>query len=108
MDNNNQPKTPTPVTAVTPVEAATQTPNSQNTNNSKVVLWLIVGLMVIILAVSGIYWYLSKQQAANQSTPKSTSQPTASLDSLVSELDLIDVQAQDADFTSVDEDLQRL
>lgn len=110
VDNNNPPKTPTPIPApaVKPPPAAIQTPNLPNTNNSKLVLWLIVGLLVIISAVAGIYWYLSKQQAAKPQTPQSSSQKTVVSENLDQDLNSIDIQALDNDFKAIDADLESL
>lgn len=110
VDNNNPPQTPlpTPTPAVKPAPAATQTPNLPNTNNSKLVLWLIVGLVVIISAVAGIYWYLSKQQAVKPQTPQSSSQKATAAENLDQDLNSIDIQDLDNDFNQVDADLESL
>lgn len=88
MDNNNQ----------------IQQPESEG-ENKKTIMWLIVGLVLVILLVGGIYWYLGKQQ---ETTPQSTPQPPTTESNLERELDAINIEAEDSDFTSVDADLESL
>jgi len=104
VDQSNLPQTPTPAP---PAAAPIQTPDPGDTNNSKMVLWFILGLLVIILTVAGIYWYLSKQTAKPQ-TPQSSNQEAAVSENLDQELNSIDVQAVDNDFKEVDADLENL
>lgn len=75
-------------------------------NNNKMILWLVGGLAVIILVFGGIYFYLNSQKKP-QPTPAPTSTPKAQ-ENLESELNSVEVDNLDAEFTSVDQDLQNL
>lgn len=118
MDNSNlnsqAPIVNTPVTNTPPPQPAvpqTPTPAAPAGDSNKLIIWLVVGLVVIIVLVGGIYLFLSKQQAASQTLTPSplTSQPPAPQENLENELNNIDVNAgADSDFTSIDQDLQNL
>lgn len=102
MDNNNPPQQPSapqpqPNPAVVQSDAA---------GNNKAIFWLIGGLILIILVVGGIYWYLSSKQTVQPAQP--TVSKSATGDTFDQDLNSIDVQAADSDFTSVDQDLQSL
>ena len=72
-------------------------------------MWIIVGLVIIALVVGGIYWYLGKQQPSEVTQSitqaKSTPQPEVNYDQ---ELNSVDIATPEADFNSVDKDLQSL
>ena len=122
MDNNNraqavppaQPVSPAqavpPTQPVTPASQSAQTPEGVN----KMIIFLVVGVIVVILIVGGIYWMLSKQQASTQPGNQQTSntapsKPLTNLkDALDQELDAINVSASEGDFQSVDQDLKSL
>lgn len=72
---------------------------------NKNIILLIVGLVAVILLIGGIYWYLTAQQTP---TPQPTPRPATTETNLKGELDSIDVQTTDSDFTPVDSDLQSL
>lgn len=79
---------------------------SPKSNESKMVLWLIGSLVLIILVVGGIYFYLTSQQKAQiQPTPT----PAAKVqENLENELNALDVGDLDQEFSEVDKDLQGL
>lgn len=79
---------------------------SAKSNENKMMLWLILGLVVIILVVGGIYFYMSGQQKA-QTQPTPT--PAAKVEeNLENELNALDVGDLDQEFSEVDKDLQGL
>lgn len=101
MDSNKQPQTPqsAPSVAQPPVEK----------EGTHMVMLFIVGLVVIVIVVSGIYWYLGKQQTSSEQVPQASNQPATTSENLNKDLDLIDAQASDSsDFTSVDQDIKDL
>lgn len=74
---------------------------------NKMVLWLIIGLVVIILIVGGIYFYMSKQQSV--SNPSATPAPASqSQENLENDINSVDVSAVEGDFSPVDQDLKNL
>ncbi len=79
-------------------------------DSNKMIIWFVIGLVGVILAVGGIFIFLSKQQPAlkTQTSVSRTPLPTpkANLD-----LDLNSINVNngiDSDFTSVDQDLKLL
>lgn len=102
MDNNN-PQAPAP--------APVQQPAEEKTGGSKMVLWFIIGLVVVIALVGGIYFFLSKQQAATQSevvtaqTPAPT--PTENLENDLNNIN-VDTSTTSSEFNTVDQDLNQL
>lgn len=105
---------PNPAAAVN-----TPQPPSTDSGGNKLIFWLVGGVILIALVVGGIYWYLSKQQAATNTptTTQTKTQTTATpkpptISELVSaldkELNAIEVQAADSDFADIDADLQNL
>lgn len=76
-------------------------------DNNKMVLWLIVGLVVVILVVGAVYWYLSSQQSPTQPGEQAGTKPAVAED-LDKELNSINVDTLDSDFSLVDQDLQNL
>ena len=118
MDNNNQvPQGASAQTTAAPTQApaeknASTTPESGNKN---MILMLVVGVILILGLVGGIYYYLSMKQTATTSKQPETNivkqapAPIAQIkDALDKELDAIDVSASEGDFKSVDQDLQAL
>lgn len=100
MDNNN----PTPSQ---PDPSVIQQPVGED---NKMGLWLLVGLVLVIVVVGGIYWYLSNQQTA-QNTPvlKTSTKSTITEENLEEELNSIDAEASGSnDFKAVDSDIQGL
>lgn len=108
MENSNQvnptqPVEPTPTTQPTPVVVPPAEPEGSN----KMVLWLILGLVIIVLVVGGVYLYLSKQQGAETVGTQPTPTPVAE-ENLENELNAIDVTESNQDFSAIDQDLQSL
>lgn len=116
MDNNqtNQPTQqtapPTPATnIVQPAStqrgepAATQPASG---NNNKMILWLVGGLAVIILVFGLIYFYLNSQKKP-QIKPTPTPSPQVQ-ENLESELNSVEVNNLDTEFSTVDQDLENL
>lgn len=75
-------------------------------NESKMMLWLIGGLVVIIIVVGGIYFYLTGQQKKSQ--PKGVSPTPQVQENLENELNAINVEDIEQEFSSVDQDLETL
>ena len=135
MENNN-PTTPQPQTVpsfgtpVQPVAAVPGIPPAQPTITStvppaqpskegnKIVIFLILGIVIILLIVGGLYFYLSTQQpkvetqisVPTQVASAPSTQPSVAnfRDALDKELEAIKVDESNADFNSIDADLQKL
>lgn len=110
MDNNNPPATAGPV-PVSPQPTPLQAEDNKGSN--KIILWFVIGLVIVVVAVGGIYLFLSRQQAATPRTQAQTvkTQTPASTPqkSLEADLEAIDVESgADKEFTSIDQDLQQL
>lgn len=111
MEQTNTPNVPnTPINQPVPNPAPqsntfTSQPAPQQENSSKFVLWLIVGLVLIIVVVGGIYLFLSSKQPAVEPAPTVAPQPQENLESAVNGIEIGD---PDSDFTSVNADLQQL
>lgn len=98
MDNNN------PVTnPVTPV--ADPLPSGQPVKKSKT-MWLIVGLVLVILLIAGIYLLQSRQKASQ--SVKASPSPVVATDNLEQDLNSINVGDVESEFNTVDQDLQSL
>ena len=67
-------------------------------------MWLIIGLVVVLLVIAGIY-LLQSRQKVSQSSKAST--PTAA-DNLEQDLNSVDVGDLETEFNTVDQDLQSL
>ena len=105
MDNNNQPIQPTAQPTLATVQAG------QEKESSKMVLWFIGGIVLIMLAVGGIYWFLSKQQINQQvsQVPVRPAEAQVTTETLSQNLNAVDVEYSDSsDFSQVDQDLQDL
>lgn len=107
MDNNNPiiPVTP-PAPVISPV------PTSDGSGN-KMIIFFVVGFVAIILVVGGIYMYLNMQQAVPEPVAESIITtpvvPKAEVkDPLDVDLEAINVASDEAEFNSVDQDLQSL
>lgn len=75
-------------------------------NNNKMILWLVGGLAVVILVFGGIYFYLNSQKKT-QPQPTPTPSPQVQ-ENLEKELNAIEVNDLDAEFSTVDQDLENL
>ena len=131
MDNNNSsvstpqpgpqvaqtpfmpPGTPQPpVVAPAPQGVTPPMPPSSHEGSSKMVFWLIGGVVVVLLTVGGIYLYLNNQQKDSgvstlkqTTTPVNTPVPQAVTEKEVDSVDIGDVETELKD---VDKDLQGL
>lgn len=85
----------------------TQSPPEPEPSSNKFVMMLLIGIVVIIVLVGGIYLYSSRQQAANKNKQNAAPAPVVQ-ENLESDLNAIEVENTDTDFTSVDSDLQSL
>ncbi|MCR4305590.1 MAG: hypothetical protein NUV73_00725 [Candidatus Daviesbacteria bacterium] len=119
MDNNqtNQPVQPAaPVTPQPAPEApiqptVPQVPMAESSGDSKkMILWLVIGVIVIIAIVGGIYLFLSRQQAVPVQEANTIQAPIAAPEeNLEAELQSLDVEAgADAEFAAIDQDLNQL
>lgn len=111
MDNNNpQPVPPQP--PVQPAQFATSpvSPTSTSEDGSKkMMIWLVGGVILILLAVGGVYLYMSRKQAESKLQTNNNPAPASQQDNLESDLNSINVEsAVDSEFTTVDSDLQNL
>lgn len=106
MDNNQtSPASPevSPNTVVPP-----PMPESSK-GESKMIFWLIGGLVLIILAVVGIYWFLGRQSNQSISEGETSTPPVSQKqENLEQELNSVEVNEMDADFQEVDKDLSSL
>lgn len=118
MDNNNQTPQATstapnmPPAAPQPA-APVQMPDTSSNGSNKIILWFVIGLVIVVLAVGGIYVFLSRQQAATQNvqqpTVQTTPKPQDTADALDKDLNSINVDTgTNSDFDSIDQDLQQL
>lgn len=117
--NSTTPQTPAPVSPQQPAAQASQPAvpqvpvSSMPANGSnKIIIYFVVGLVAIVLAVGGVYFYLSRQQV-QAPTPQPTipTVQTSPSPSTAAGLqnDLNNVNAEVAtDLTPVDQDLQQL
>lgn len=123
MDNTQlnpaaAPQTPPPVAPAVPaapnvIPPVMPTPPSETRSSSKLIMFLIIGVVFIALLVGGVYLYLNNKQSAdlkNNQTGLYTA-PVATpvaQENLDSDLSAINVATDDSDFASVDKDLQGL
>lgn len=111
MDNNN----PAPEAPQATDQPQIPVPEVQSGESNKMVLWLVIGLVVIIALVGAIYFFLSSQQAATN-TQKVTENPVVqaspeppdTVDALDRDLNALNIGDVEADFASIDSDLQQL
>lgn len=90
---------------IVPGVAQAQTPPP---GGSKKIMFVVVGLVLLIAIFAGVYWYMGQQ--ANKTATQSQAVPSATpvADTIDSDLDAITVEELDADFATVDQDLQTL
>lgn len=103
------PNIPSP--SAQPMAPQVQMPDAPSSSSNKVILWFVIGLVIIVLAVGGTYFFLSRQQTAPTQAPTTQASPSpAAQENLESDLNNINVDAAGAasDFTAVDQDLQQL
>lgn len=116
MENNNQTQQSPAVNTIPPQAPTTpQTPiapEPPSGESNKMVLWLVIGLVVIVVLVGGIYFFLSKQQSTETGTKQPvvqvTPKPQDTVDALDKDLNALNIESSDSDFASIDQDLQQL
>ena len=92
--------TPTPPLPTDPKPASSE---------KKMALWLIIGLVIIVIIVGGIYFYLSNQQKPLQSNlPVEGPKTTAASENLENDINNVNVDEVDKNFSQVDKDLGSL
>lgn len=87
-----------------------------NSSGNKMLLWMVLGIGLIVVVFAGAYFYMGSKQAVSStptvqktvSSQKSTATQSAVNEDPSKELDSIDVGSTDADFDSIDKDLQNL
>ena len=107
------PGVPSPAQAPQPeTPPQVQIPDTSSNNSTNIVVWFVVGLVIIIIAVGGIYFFLNRQQTAvpqTQTAAPLTSPSPSPQPSLEDDLNSINIPLEaDADFSQVDQDLQKL
>lgn len=98
---------PAPQVPVSPVSDPTQG------ESKRMIIWFVIGLVVVIALVGGIYFFLRKQQASqtalnNQPIVQTPPKPEDTVDALDKDLTAVDINSSDTDFASVDQDIQQL
>lgn len=83
-------------------------PNAPAEESNKLIIWLVIGLVVIMAVVGGMYLVLNRQQTTSKPTAVSKTIAPAAEENLESDLNAIDVSSGENDFTSVDQDLKQL
>lgn len=113
MGNNNPvvPQPPAP-------EAQVPVPTPSSGESNKMIIWFVIGLVVVVMLVGGIYLLLgSRQTAINSKTTTGqpivqiTPKPEDMVSALDRDLNSLNIDATnnaDSDFTLVDQDLQSL
>lgn len=125
MDGNNPTREtpapnippPQPTPPVAPQVTVPGVSSGGSNGSNKILMWFIIGLIIVVLAVGGIYFFLSKQPTP---TPIPTPQPatttteaspapaiTAGLENDLNNIN-VDETGTNTDFAPVDQDLQQL
>lgn len=104
----SQPAVAQPPQGTAPAPNAVQppTPAKESGDNNKMMMWFIGGLVLVILIVGGIYLYLNGQQ--QKTLAPSPSPKAAAEENLEKDLDAVNVEDIEGEFTTVDKDLQNL
>lgn len=115
--DTNIPQASTPQTVAQPQpgpQIATPPPMSVDPKNAggsekKMAIWLIIGLIIIVAIVTGIYFYLSNQQKPLQSNLQTEPPKQASAsENLEGDLNTVNTDNLDNEFSQVDKSLQSL
>lgn len=81
----------------------------EKNNTGNAMLILVLGFIAVILAIGGLYFYMSKSQSvANAPQTAAIQQQAATIDNLESDLSSIDVSDTNSDLDALDKDLQSL
>lgn len=101
---------------INPVQTSQSTPNvvqppptpaKESGDNKKTLMWFVGGLVLVILIVGGMYLFLSSQQQKSQTAP--TPRPKAAVEeNLEEDLDTVNIEDVEGEFTTVDSDLRNL
>lgn len=89
-------------------------PSAEGSSGGKLVMIFVIGLIVIALSVGGVYLYLNQKQAADLANSKvedstGTAAPVVQREeNLQEELNSINIATDEADFATVDQDIQGL
>ena len=121
MDNNNSAMQPPAVNTPSqapesPKPPAPQVPVSESSSgdSKKVIAWLIIGLVIVMALVGGIYFFLSMQQSGSTEQPApeqkvvQVTPPQDTTNALEKDLNTVNVENADSDFASIDQDLEQL
>lgn len=111
MDNNNTVPAQPAVNTSPPPQQPAVSPTPAASNNK--ILMFGIGFVVIVILIGGIYFLLSKRQAATititkQPVVQATPAPQDTVDALDRDLSAVNVGNTDSDFSSLDQDLQSL
>lgn len=99
-----QPTPPQPTANVAPPPPP---PAKESEDNKKTIMWLVGGLVLVILVVGVIYLLLSSQSPKSKTIP--TPSPRAAVqENLEQDLETVNVEDIEGEFTTVDADLQKL
>lgn len=92
----------------TPPQTPPPTPSAEG--GSKMALWLIGGLILVILLIGGIYLLFSKNAQKTEKSPATTAPPVSKqLDDVSeTEVEAVGVGDLESEFSSVDQDLKSL
>ena len=104
-----------------PTEEATKpspviTETEDHAKDNKMIIRIVLGIVLIVLMVGGIYWYVSNNQKTSTkvltkpeiSSSANKKVSTTSIDTLEKDANSMDVQSADTDFTDLDTDLKNL
>lgn len=94
----------------TPQQTSQPPPQPKAPGSSKLILWLVIGLILIVLLAGGAYLYMVRQQTnsvVQNPVPVTTPVPTPQ-ENLENSLNGIDIATDSGDFTSIDQDLNQL
>ncbi len=87
-------------------------PPVQHEGGSKLIIWLIGGLIIVLLVVAGIYFFMSSQKGPKeQSQPTQTAQPAAKATNQEvqeSDVNAVEIDNLDKEFEAVEKDLETL
>lgn len=92
------------VTVPQPEPVVMQVPPTPTPSKGKT-MWLIVGLVIVLLVIAGIYLLQSRQKVSQSS--KASPSPVVT-DSMERDLNSVDVGDLESEFNAVDQDLQNL
>lgn len=123
MDNNQQtqpqpsvPATPQAVPTSPSVPLPVTPPQKEGGPQSKLIMFLLAGVVLIIIAVAGVYLFLNNKQSGQfekstgeaSNSPLPVVKPAPPAENLDEELNAIDTATGDEDFASIDRDLEGL